>query len=158
MVFVLLCFLCAVASVGARRTGRGEGGLIIAVAFAMPFLLVRIIYSLIAVFGHDADFKPGAGSTAAVTISLFMEVLEECAVVLIYIGVGLRLPAVPMEDAGKGEKLAYRFGRGDFSGGKLGLFSLGAAVVAGGRKKSKMNADRRGRRNDVEMGPSFSTR
>lgn len=132
--------------------------MIIAVAFALPFLLVRIIYSLIAVFGHDGDFEPGAGSTAAVTISLFMEVLEECAVVLIYVGTGLKLAAVPMTDAGRGEKLAYRFGRGDFSGGKLGLFSLGAAVVAGGRKRSNTNADRRSRRNDVETGPSFNTR
>lgn len=156
VVYALLCLLCAIASIAARKTKRGERQLIIAVAFALPFLLVRIIYVLIAAFGHNVDFQIGNGSTAAVTILLFMEVLEECVVVLIYIGTGLNLPAVPIADAGKGERLAYRLGRGDFGGGKLGILSLGAAVMDGATKKSGNNNDRQRERNDVERGPLFT--
>jgi len=141
LVFAILCIMCAVAAIAARKTRRGERQLILAVAFALPFLLVRVLYSLIAIFSHSADFQLGNQSTAAVTISLFMEVLEECAVVLIYIFTGLRLPPVPIPDASNGERLAHRFGRGDFGGGKLGLLSLGAAVIDGITKKSESNAD-----------------
>ena len=150
VVYVLLCLLCAAASIAARKTKRGEGKLITAVAFALPFLLVRVVYSLITTFGHSVDFQIGNGSTAAVTISLFMEVLEECAVVLIYIATGLKLPAVPIADATNGERLGYRLGRGDFGGGKLGLLSLGAAVLDGVTKKSGNNNDKQARRNDEE--------
>ncbi|KAK5046465.1 hypothetical protein LTR84_008268 [Exophiala bonariae] len=150
--YALLCLLCAFASIVARRTKRGERSIIIAVAFALPFLLVRVIYSLIAAFSHNIDFQPGYGSTAAITISLFMEVLEECAVVLLYLAVGLKLPAVPIADAATGEKLAYRFGRGDFTGGKLGLLSLGAAVISGGIKKSKSSRDKHAPQQDVARG------
>jgi hypothetical protein len=98
VVYALLCLLCATASIAARKTKRGEGQLIVAVAFALPYLLVRVVYSLIATFGHNVDFQIGNASTAAVTISLFMEVLEECVVVLIYIATGLKLAAVPIAD------------------------------------------------------------
>ncbi|KAK4935516.1 hypothetical protein LTR10_023427 [Elasticomyces elasticus] len=145
-VFAILCLLCLIASVLERKTKRREGEaqcIIVAVAMALPFLLVRLIYALVATFSHNINFAPGNGSTAAVTISLFMEVMEECMVVLIYIATGLKLSAVPTPDAGRGETLAYRFGRGDFNGGKLGLLSLGAALV-GGAKKSKKQANRPG--------------
>ncbi|OQU93962.1 hypothetical protein CLAIMM_00395 [Cladophialophora immunda] len=129
-VFALLCILCLGASVVAQKMERGEGRtLMIAVALALPFILVRLIYALVATFGHNVDFTPGNGSAQAVTISLFMEVLEEMIVVLLYVATGLRLPAVPTHMVGQGDVLAYRFGRGDFNGGKLGLLSLAAAVL-----------------------------
>jgi uncharacterized membrane protein YhaH (DUF805 family) len=140
MVFVLLCILTSAAAIGCRRTQQGEFPLVRAVAFALPFILVRIIYTLITTFGHSPDFSLENTSTGAVTINLFMEVLEECAVVTIYLAIGVKLPSVPMGNATQGEKLVYRFGRGDFSGGKLGLFSLGAAIFSGARTPSRPNA------------------
>jgi len=136
VVFILLCILTVAAALGCRSTDKGEKPLVIAVAFALPFILVRIIYSLIETFGHSGDFAIGNTSTGAVTINLFMETLEECAVVVIYLAVGLHLRSVPIEGTTTGEKVMYRFGRGDFGGGKLGLFSLGAAVI-GGRDKQQ---------------------
>jgi hypothetical protein len=142
VVFLMLCALTLAAAIGARSTKRGEGALILAVAFALPFLMVRVIYALIATFGHSADFIPGNNASGAVTISLFMEVLEECAVVVAYLATGLKLASVPFEDDGKRQTLIYRFGRGDFSGGKLGLLSLGAAAVSVGGKANRRD-DRR---------------
>lgn len=136
VVFILLCILTGGAALGCRSTGKGEKPLMLAVAFALPFILVRIIYVLIATFGHNADFLIGNESASAVTIDLFMETLEECAVVVIYLATGLKLQSVPTgEDDTLGGKLMYRFGRGDFGGGKLGLLSLGAAVI-GGKKNN----------------------
>ncbi|KEF58207.1 uncharacterized protein A1O9_06133 [Exophiala aquamarina CBS 119918] len=150
VVFAMLCLMCVIASIAARRTKRGEGQLIMAVAFALPFLLVRVIYALVAAFGHNVDFQIGNESTAAVTISLFMEVLEECVVVFIYIVTGLKLPAVPIPNASNGEGVSYRLGRGDFGGGKLELLSLGAAVMDGVTRKSKSNRHDQARQDDVE--------
>lgn len=158
VVFVLICLMCAIASIAARRTKRGEGQLIIAVTFVLPFLLVRVVYALVAIFGHNVDFQLGNESTAAVTISLFMEVLEECAVVLIYIVTGLKLPEAPIPDASNGERVSYRLGRGDFGGGKLGLLSLGAAVMDGVTKRSESSGDYQLRQNDVERAPMFTER
>lgn len=146
VVFAMLCLLCLIASVAARRTERGRGqaqAIIITVAMALPFLLVRLVYALVSVFGHNINFALENDSAAAVTISLFMEVLEECVIVLMYIATGLRLSAVPMPNATEEQTLAYRFGRGDFNGGKLGLLSLGAALF-GASKKPREAVERRG--------------
>ncbi|KAK5047977.1 hypothetical protein LTR84_006167 [Exophiala bonariae] len=133
--FASICLLCGIASLLAKKTKGGEKRLIRAVAFALPFLLVRVIYSLVAMFGNRSDFSLGNGSTAAVTISLFMEVLEECAVVLIYVFTGLKLPTVPVDADEDGVNLACRSERGGFGSGKFGLFSLGAAVLGRATKK-----------------------
>lgn len=151
--FAGVSLLCAIAAILARKTKRGERQLIRAVAFALPFLLVRMVYSLVAMFGHSVDFSIGNGSTAAVTISLFMEVLEECAVVFIYVATGLRLPKVPVADDENGMNLAYRSGRGDFGSGKFGLFSIGAAVLDRATKKQRGYGNVQPRQSDGESGP-----
>ncbi|KAK5128948.1 hypothetical protein LTR85_000281 [Meristemomyces frigidus] len=126
VVFAMLAFLTLVAYLANRRSKQGEGPLILAVSAAMPFIFIRLLYSLLAAFSHAPAFNPVTGSTTA---SLFMEVLEEMVVVVIYIATGLKLASVPAEAVdGPGETLAYRFGRGDFGTGKLGLLSLGSAA------------------------------
>lgn len=122
---LVLLDVCAIAV--RRATRRGESLLIIAVALALPFLAVRVIYSLLALFSGDTKFNPITGSN---TVALFMDTLMECAVVLIYLFAGFNLSTVPPEEHGSaGSTLAYRFGRGDFGGGRLGLLSLGAAII-----------------------------
>ncbi|KAK4550437.1 hypothetical protein LTR36_000015 [Oleoguttula mirabilis] len=126
VVLAMLTFLTLVAYLAHRRSERGEGPLILAVSAALPFIFVRLLYSLLAAFSKDPAFNPVTGST---TVSLFMEVLEEMAVVVIYIATGLKLATVAAGAAdGAGGTLAYRFGRGDFGTGKLGLLSLGSAA------------------------------
>lgn len=151
--FASICLLCAIASILARKTERGERELIRSVAFALPFLLVRVVYSLVTMFGNSVDFSIDNDSTAAVTISLFMEVLEECAVVFIYVFTGMRLPTVPVKNDKDGINLAYRSGRGDFGTGKLGLFSLGAAVLDRATKKQNGYGNVQSRQSDGEGRP-----
>lgn len=126
VVFVALVLLDGGALLARRMTGRGEDALVFSVAVALPFLAVRVLFSILAAFSHDRQFNPATGSE---TVALFMEVQEEMVVVLIYICAGLKLKTVPEGDRSAGENIGYRFGRGDFGGGKLGILSLGVAAV-----------------------------
>ena len=72
--------------------GQGEHRLIIAVAISVPFILVRLIYSLLVVFANNPRFNIVTGS---VTINLVMAVLEEFVVAILCIGVGLSLQVRP---------------------------------------------------------------
>jgi hypothetical protein len=75
----------------------GEKHLALAVIIALPFILVRIIYSLLAVFLHNHDFSLINGSVAILVV---MSVLEEFLVVIIYLIVGWRAEALPATKRG----------------------------------------------------------
>ena len=64
---------------------------------AAPFLLVRLAYTVLAVFLHDYDFNIIDGS---VTIYVVMRVLEEFIVVFIYIFLGYHLDTLTAEQSG----------------------------------------------------------
>ncbi|KAJ9613559.1 hypothetical protein H2200_003501 [Cladophialophora chaetospira] len=139
IVYVALVLLTLGAMLGRRRTGQGEMSLIVAVSFALPFLAVRVLYALLAAFSHNKSFNPATGST---TVALFMDVLQEMIVVLIYLVAAVKTPTAPAatngEKSSAGQTLAYRAGRGDFGAGRSGLFSL--AIAAGqalGHKKER---------------------
>jgi hypothetical protein len=78
---------------------------------AFPFILIRIIYSLLAVFSNDPQFNLLTGS---VIIHVFMSVVEEMAVVVIYLAIGWRTPALPHSSQGP---LVSRPWKGDLTGG-----------------------------------------
>jgi len=126
VVLVLLAILTVGTCLAKRKTGEGEGLLVFAVMCALLPLSVRLLYSLLSVFSHLSIFNLATGSQTA---TLFMSVLEEMMVVVIYIATGLKLPAVP-EGAADSPKdtMAYRFGRGDFGTGRLGMISVGTAA------------------------------
>ncbi|KAF3032074.1 hypothetical protein E8E12_001196 [Didymella heteroderae] len=58
----------------------------IAIAIALPFITVRLIYSVLSVFIHDHLFSVATGDTA---VRLGMAIVEEIAVVGIYVLLGL---------------------------------------------------------------------
>lgn len=93
----MLTALTLGAWIAMRKAGRGEGILVLAVICALPLLLVRLIYSLLAIFSHDKTFSMVSGSTGAETASLCMSVLEEMGVVLIYLATGFKLSTLPSE-------------------------------------------------------------
>ncbi len=123
-----LVLLTVSVALARRSAGSGEGLLIAAVAGSLPFILVRLLYSVIAVFGHDSSFNIVSGS---VTVMLVMAVLEEFVVVAIYTITGLRLDVVPKDDQSRnpGRNMMYKAGRGDFGTNKLGILSLLIAAV-----------------------------
>jgi hypothetical protein len=150
IVFVLISLLVIGAMIGMRTTERGEGRLLGAVATSLPFLLIRIIYSLVAIFGNNENFSAANGSTQAALINLFMVRIEEMVVVGIYLWGGLRQQPVPRNDDGtkrsKVERMRYRAGRGDFGLGKLGIASLAAHSIFEMFSPTETAADQREQR------------
>lgn len=60
-----------------------------AVAIAWPFILVRLLYSILVVFLNDSHFSVVNGSVA---VRAAMSVAEEMIVVMIYLALALTLP------------------------------------------------------------------
>lgn len=86
--YVLLCLL--VLAVGSRRSRieQGERRLLFATAVSLPFILVRLVYSILTVYVHSSTFNLFSGN---VTAQLVMSVLPEFTVVALYLGVGVTL-------------------------------------------------------------------
>ena len=61
---------------------------------SLPFMLVRIIYSLLITFVDNAAFNPITGNVAA---RGFLATVEEMIITILYIYVGLKLPKLPKE-------------------------------------------------------------
>ncbi|KAF2498019.1 hypothetical protein BU16DRAFT_443044, partial [Lophium mytilinum] len=68
-----------------------------AVIIALPLITVRLLYSLISVFAHDKHFSLLTGS---VIIHVFMAILEEMVVVVIYLAFGWATPVLAAEARG----------------------------------------------------------
>lgn len=64
---------------------------------ALPFILVRLVYSLLTVFLNDPDFNIVTGSAAILGT---MATLEEIIVVVDYLIVGFWTPALPAGQRG----------------------------------------------------------
>ena len=96
--FVILTLSTARVFFAISSAEEGERRLIPALAVALPFLLVRVIYSGIGAYGSNTKFNATTGSSA---IFLVMVVLMELVVVVIFEGVGLTLRAIPREERGK---------------------------------------------------------
>ncbi|KGQ08716.1 hypothetical protein BBAD15_g5953 [Beauveria bassiana D1-5] len=87
-VYVLLCAETLLAFVNQGYVAQGEHRIVLAVVVCLPFVLVRLVYSAILVFGH-------VRSTA--WLMLGMEVVVEAVVVLVCEVVGFTLAKVPEE-------------------------------------------------------------
>lgn len=94
---VVLTLLTFGACIVRKKTGDGEGLVVLVVLCALPFLWVRLIYSLLSAFGHWDTFKTFSGLDRAYDAELCMAVLEEMIVVAIYLAAGLKLKALPKE-------------------------------------------------------------
>ena len=99
--FVILCLIAASLMQSIRHAEEGEKRILLAVAVSLPFLLVRLIYSALAVFANKRSFSLFYGD---VSILLFMALLEEVIVVVIYEGVGLTLKKVKKDKAAGGDR------------------------------------------------------
>jgi len=81
--------LVAVHASSLLPTGEVEKGLLFAVIAALPFILVRLIYSALGVIGGVHTFNSFIGSVAAFAI---MAVLTEIVVVVFFLSAGWRMP------------------------------------------------------------------
>ena len=80
---------------------KGEKRILIAVAASLPFLLVRLIFSALAVFKNEKRFSLYNGD---VTVLLCMALLEEVVVVVLYEGVGLTLKKEDKASTGQAQR------------------------------------------------------
>jgi hypothetical protein len=128
VILFALMVLTGGAAVGRANTGRGESSIILAVALAMPLLLIRMMYSCLSAFTRIQAFQLVGGSE---TVNLFMETFEEMFVVLIFLFVGLKQQAIAKEEHSDSptKNAVYRAGRGDYGSGKFGLIALAISFV-----------------------------
>ncbi|OBT48967.1 hypothetical protein VE00_00669 [Pseudogymnoascus sp. WSF 3629] len=127
--YVILCLATARVLFAISSAESGERRLIPALAAALPFLLIRVVYAGVGAFGNNAKFNAVTGSDA---IFLVMVVLMELAVVLIFEGVGITLKAIPKEERGKvGDYMEM-----PLTGGLVGK-------LAGGRRHESRRQPRR---------------
>ena len=126
----------------------GEKRLAIAVIIALPFIAVRISYSLLAVFHHNHDFNLINGS---VTIQVVMAVLEEFLVVIIYLIVGWKAEALPADKRGP---LTSRQWKGSLNPAQSGGRRQGPIHTLVGMAVAAKNDRAQG--HDVERGPWIS--
>jgi uncharacterized membrane protein len=70
----------------------GEQRIIYTIFFSLPFLLVRLVYTLLSTFSHDKHFSLLGGSP---TIILCVAIIEELIVTITYLAIGLTLAVVP---------------------------------------------------------------
>ncbi len=75
-----------------HRVRPGDRRLIYAIAAGIPFLIVRLIYSLISVYERSRTFDPVRGS---VVVYALMGVAMEFIVVAFYLAAGLLAPVIP---------------------------------------------------------------
>lgn len=83
---------------------HGEKRILFAVALSLPFLLVRLVYSIISTFTKNKNFNLMTGD---ITILLCVAFIEELIVVILFEGVGLTLSQVPREAVGEGAPMVY---------------------------------------------------
>lgn len=104
--FGILCAITAVLSQSIRHAEEGEKRILFAVAASLPFLLVRLLYSVLAVFASEKSFSLFNGN---VTILLCVALLEEAVIVAIYEGVGLTLKKVRNDEVAGGEGRSWQY-------------------------------------------------
>ena len=90
--YVVIVLATIMISFHASHAEPGEKRLVLAVAISLPFILVRLIYAIMATFTKINSFNQITGS---VTILLCMSLIMEFIVVLAYEVTGLGLPTIP---------------------------------------------------------------
>lgn len=79
----------------------GEKRLLLAIFVAMPFVFVRLLYSILAAFDtSSSNFRQFGGSTTAGYVVLGMCTIMEIICVIIFEVVGMTLPYVPHNERG----------------------------------------------------------
>jgi hypothetical protein len=86
--YIVLAILVAVTARDVSNAPRGEKRLYWVIVAAIPFLGVRLLWSLIAVFGHDKKFSITGGDP---WVNFGMAIVEEFIIVCMYTVLGLAL-------------------------------------------------------------------
>jgi hypothetical protein len=91
-------------SFSVNHASHGEKRILLAVAFSLPFLLVRLVYSIISTFTKNKNFNLMTGN---ITILLCVAFIEELVIVIMFEGVGLTLSQIPKDDMREEAPVVY---------------------------------------------------
>jgi hypothetical protein len=92
--YVLIVASAIILWFSASYGAQSERKLFYAVILALPFILVRLVYSSLSTFSHNKNFNLLEGS---ISVLVCVALLEEFVVVVAYITVGLIVNPVPKE-------------------------------------------------------------
>ena len=99
-VFAIYLLICLLTWAAVRAVAEGEKWILYGVLLATPFIFLRILYAMLAVFRDNKTFAIVNGSA---TTQLGMGIIEEIIVVLVYVGVGILAPVEKRSEAQKSE-------------------------------------------------------
>ncbi|KFX88016.1 hypothetical protein O988_09188 [Pseudogymnoascus sp. VKM F-3808] len=88
VIYLLLVFLTLITAGDLHRAPAGERRVYIAVVVALPFIAVRLLWSILSVFTTFKSFSAAGGNTV---VELCMALIEEFVVVVMYTIVGLTI-------------------------------------------------------------------
>jgi len=141
--FIALAAIAIVTAAKLSNAPSQDKRLVYAVLVALPLILVRIIYSLLSVYAHNRHFSLITGSVA---IKVVMAVLEEMAVVIMYLAIGWKTDVLTPAERGP---IASRPWKGSLGGGGQGgngrrtrqgpIHSLVGAGIAATQHKKEMS-------------------
>jgi uncharacterized membrane protein (DUF485 family) len=110
-VLIVLIGVAALTFTKIHHVIDGEKRLVFATIASAPFLCVRIIYSLVAVFNpHSSIFGLQAQSTTATVVQAIMAILMEFIVVTIYLAAGLTVAVISRSQVQAGYRRTYSRG------------------------------------------------
>lgn len=86
VIYLTLCVLAVYSAPDINKLPRGERLVLFAVFFALPLLCVRMLWSLLTVFGHLAPFSK---TNYNIVARVVMVTLEELVIVVVMCCAGL---------------------------------------------------------------------
>jgi hypothetical protein len=89
LIYIATCFLWVITVGDLHKMEGSQRRIFVCVLLALPFIAVRLLYSLIADFGHNPHFSLINGD---IKIQIAMATLEEFVVVCLYTVLGLITP------------------------------------------------------------------
>lgn len=92
--FAILIIASAMSAMQISAAESGEKRLLLAIALAAPFVLVRLIFSAMATFDNNPDFRSFGGSSKYPDMLIGMAVVMEMCAVAIFEVIGLTLRKV----------------------------------------------------------------
>ncbi|KAF6225872.1 hypothetical protein HO133_009874 [Letharia lupina] len=150
LAYVALTLISLLTGFKLSQAASGEKRLLLAVILALPFILVRLVYSTLAALTHFQEFNLLTGSVAIFAI---MAVAMEFAVVLIYLVTGWTTNVVPASQRGpimsrpwKGNSHGAIFHPGGRQGRRQGpIHGLVNAAVAAAQQQTAQQSGEVGR-------------
>lgn len=137
--YVLLLLSALIMSTKLGAIVDGEKRLLLAVFVALPFVFVRLLYSILSAFDSSkANFRQFGGSTNAGYVVLGMCTIMEIIAVIIFEVVGMTLPYVPHNERGSFLNPARAVNRFDANGQPLGDYPQQQQVDQNGQYYPKL--------------------